>query len=70
MKGEIMMKKNVGTADQVVRIILGVILLALLFILDGGIKYVGLLGIVLILTGLLRFCPLYPLIGLNTDSKK
>lgn len=64
------MKRNIGRLDQGVRIILGLILLSLLFILDGGIKYVGLLGLVLILTGLIRFCPLYPLIGVNTDSKK
>lgn len=70
MKGESLMKKNVGTVDQVIRIILGIALLSLLFILDGNIKYIGLLGIVLLLTGFIRFCPLYPLFRINTSSEK
>jgi len=64
-----MMKANIGTVDQVIRIILGLVLLALLFILDSGIKYIGLLGIVLLLTAFIKFCPLYTLFGFNTRSK-
>lgn len=64
-----MMKANIGTVDQVIRIILGLVLLALLLILDSGIKYIGLLGIVLLLTAFIKFCPLYTLFGFNTRSK-
>ncbi|HLS34934.1 MAG TPA: DUF2892 domain-containing protein [Bacillota bacterium] len=64
------MKRNVGNVDRTIRIILGIVLLSLLFILDGGAKYIGLLGIVLILTGFISFCPLYPLLGINTAPKK
>lgn len=64
------MKANVGTADRIIRIVLGLILLSLLFILDGGIKYIGLLGIVLLLTAIIGFCPLYPLFKINTKSKE
>lgn len=63
------MKKNIGSVDQVLRIILGIFVLTLLFILEGTLKYIGLLGIVLIVTGLIRFCPLYPLLGINTTSR-
>ena len=63
------MKANIGTVDQVIRIILGLVLLALLLILDSGIKYIGLLGIVLLLTAFIKFCPLYTLFGFNTRSK-
>lgn len=63
------MKANVGTTDRIIRIVLGIALLSLLFILDGGIRYVGLLGIVLIATGLIRYCPLYLPFRINTNKK-
>lgn len=63
------MKANIGGADRVIRIILGIILLALLFILEGNIRYIGLLGIILILTGLIKWCPLYLPFKINTNKK-
>jgi len=65
------MKANVGPVDRLVRIILGLILLSLLFILDGTIKYIGLVGIVLLITAFIKFCPLYPIFKINTykDAK-
>ena len=63
-------KANVGTVDRAVRILLGLGLLSLLWLADGGIKYVGLLGFVFLATGIFRFCPLYPLFKINTCSVK
>lgn len=63
------MKANVGTADRVIRIVVGLILLSLLFILDGSIKYIGLIGIVPLLTAFIKFCPLYTLFKINTCSR-
>mgnify|MGYP001467974259 CR=1 FL=1 len=63
------MKANVGTVDRVIRIIVGLIILSLLFILDGGIKYIGLIGIVPILTAFIKFCPLYTIFNINTCSR-
>ncbi len=63
------MRANVGPTDQVIRIVLGVALLSLLFIMEGGIRYIGLLGIVFIITGLIRFCPLYLPFKINTRKK-
>jgi len=63
------MKANVGPTDQVIRIVLGLALLSLLFIMEGGIRYIGLLGIVFIITGLIRFCPLYLPFKINTRKK-
>ncbi|WP_280771451.1 YgaP family membrane protein [Salipaludibacillus daqingensis] len=60
------MKSNVGSSDKVVRIVLGIVLLSLLFLVDGALKWFGLIGIVLILTALVNFCPLYRLFGINT----
>lgn len=62
------MKANVGKADQIIRFVLGVVMLSMFFVLDGNLKYVSGLGIVLIFTGLVKFCPLYPILGINTCS--
>lgn len=64
------MKKNVGTADKWIRIVLGVALLSLIFILSGGLRWLGLIGLVFIVTGLINFCPSYLLLGINTIKKK
>ena len=63
-----MFKANVGTADRIVRILAGVVLLSLVFV--GPETPWGWLGIVPLLTGVINFCPLYALIGLNTRSAK
>jgi hypothetical protein len=64
------MRPNVGNTDRIIRAVLGVVLLSLLFVLDGNIRWVGLLGLVMIGTAAIRFCPVYPLIGLDTCEKK
>ncbi|HLS22563.1 MAG TPA: DUF2892 domain-containing protein [Pseudogracilibacillus sp.] len=60
------MKANVGTVDRVVRLIVGVILLALFFLIEGNLRYIGLIGIIPIITALVSFCPLYSLLRINT----
>lgn len=62
------MKANVGGTDRLIRLILGVLLLGL-FLLEGNVKYFGILGIVFILTAIIRFCPFYPLFKINTNKK-
>ena len=57
------MKANVGGIDRLLRIVLG------LAILGAGAyfkSYWGLIGFVPLLTGLIRFCTLYPIVGLST----
>lgn len=58
------MKANVGTIDRVLRIAAGLVLIGLA--VSGKIGLWGYIGIVPLATGLFRFCPVYPLIGLNT----
>lgn len=60
--------KNIGKIDRIIRIILGLILLSLLFILDGNLKYLGLIGIVPLLTASISFCPLYTVFGIKTNK--
>jgi hypothetical protein len=58
------MKVNEGSFDRTVRVILGAGLLALAFV--GPKTPFGYLGLIPLLTGLVGFCPLYALLGLNT----
>ncbi|HIQ52875.1 MAG TPA: DUF2892 domain-containing protein [Pseudomonas pachastrellae] len=58
------MKANVGTIDRVLRILVGVLLIALT--LTGIIGLWGWIGLVPLATGVVRFCPLYPLLGIST----
>ena len=60
------MKTNVGSADKIVRIVVGIGLLSLFFILEGSMKFLGLIGIAPIATALMGWCPLYSVIGVNT----
>lgn len=64
------MQANVGGADRIIRIILGLALLSLLFILEGDARYLGLIGIVPIATALLNWCPAYTLFGISTCRTK
>lgn len=58
------MKKNVGGIDKVLRIIAGVVLIALAA--TGTVGLWGWIGVVPLLTGLFNFCPLYSVLGMKT----
>mgnify|MGYP001604578587 CR=1 FL=1 len=58
------MKNNVGGIDRILRIVVGLALVALT--LTGSIGVWGWLGLVLVGTAAIGFCPLYPLLGLNS----
>lgn len=58
------MKANVGGIDRILRLAAGAILIALALL--GVIGPWGYIGILLVATALLRFCPLYPLLGITT----
>jgi len=61
------MKCNVGKKDKTIRLILGIIVIGL------GIYFKswwGAIGIVLILTSVLSWCPCYLLFGIRTCEKK
>jgi len=62
--------KNVGVWDRIIRLISGMALLSMLVFVNGTWKYVGLLGIPLILTGVLGMCLVYRILGVRTCSTK
>jgi hypothetical protein len=58
------MKVNVGSIDRILRIVVGLGLIGLA--VAGTVGWWGYLGVILVLTGLVRVCPAYSLIGVNT----
>ena len=58
------MKANVGGIDRTLRIVIGLALIAAAATDTVGAW--GFIGIVPVLTGAFRFCPAYPLLGMNT----
>ena len=67
------MKPNMGTVDRVIRALVGIAAIAAwaLGLLEGTLATIALVvGVVLIATAVLRWCPPYALIGLNTGASK
>jgi hypothetical protein len=67
------MKKNVGTVDKSIRILVAVVVAVLFFtnVLTGTLGIVLLiLAVVFVIVSLISFCPLYLPFGINTGKKK
>jgi len=67
------MKANMGTTDKIIRIALAALVAILYFtnVITGTIGIVLLVvAAVFVLTSLISFCPLYPILGMNTTKKK
>ncbi|NNU81126.1 DUF2892 domain-containing protein [Halovulum dunhuangense] len=67
------MTANMGTTDRILRLIAGIVLIALPFLpglaaFDAGfLRWAALVvGVVMLLTALTRFCPAYTLLGIKT----
>ena len=66
------MKRNEGTADRVIRVLLGIILLYLATAkLSGTLAVIlGVIAVILLVTGVTGFCALYKVLGVNTAKKE
>ena len=62
------MIQNVGGLDRVLRIVVGLVLIGLAA--TDNIGAWGYIGVVPLLTGIFRFCPAYPLLGVSTCPMK
>ncbi|MGY6705790.1 YgaP family membrane protein [Roseinatronobacter sp.] len=66
-----MLARNVGGLDRILRILVGLALIAGFFLnAEASLRWLYLIGIVPLATGLMQTCPLYSLIGVNTCSVK
>jgi hypothetical protein len=66
-------EKNVGMIDRVVRIILGIALIAVFamnMVAAPWSYLVALIGLIALVTGAIATCPLYSILGLNTLGKQ
>jgi len=63
------MKINVGKTDRTVRILVGIGLLAGFFFSGGSVRWIGLLGGIALITGIIGTCPLYSLTGITTNNE-
>jgi len=67
------MSKNVGNIDKVLRVIVGLALIAYAIPLGfphTGWNWVGWIGVIPLLTGLAGTCPLYSIVGVSTCPRK
>jgi hypothetical protein len=67
------MSVNVGIVDQYVRIVVGLALVAFVF-QDGlsiqGWHWIGLTGVILLVTAFFRSCPAYSVLGISTRERR
>lgn len=57
------MKRNVGMIDRVIRIVLGLVIIAWGVMTNN---WLGLIGLIPLATAVVGYCPAYTLIGINT----
>jgi len=62
------MQINVGNIDRLIRIVIGLVLLSVPFWLDTPWRWLGLIGVMPLVTGLAGRCPGYRLLGRSTCS--
>jgi hypothetical protein len=62
------MTRNEGSLDRLLRVVLGVVLIALVFV--GPQTPWGWIGVVPLVTGLIGLCPLYAILGIRTCRVK
>jgi hypothetical protein len=60
---------NMGPIDRIIRLVVGAGLISLFFVLDNNWRYLGILGIVLVLTAAVGVCPLYMPFKIDTRKK-
>jgi hypothetical protein len=64
------MKANIGSGDQTLRLVVGIVLLSLVLIVDSDWRWLGLIGLAPLLTAVVRVCPLYSILGVNTCHRE
>lgn len=60
------MQANVGRIDRTLRIVVGLAILAMWFVVEGPTRWWTLVGLVPLVTGLVGWCPAYQLLGIKT----
>ncbi len=67
------MQINIGTPERLIRLILGIVLVVIPFIFGFPLLWTWvcvIVGLVLVVTGALRFCPAWAIFGIDTGGTK
>ncbi|NTU68057.1 MAG: DUF2892 domain-containing protein [Chlorobiaceae bacterium] len=59
------MKKNMGRTDQIVRALIGAVMIVYGLVFQN---FVGLVGLIPLVTAAFAYCPLYTILGISTDK--
>ena len=62
------MEKNIGNTEKTFRIVIGLAILPMFFILEGNLRWIAIIGIVPIVTGIMNWCPAWFLLGIKTGE--
>ena len=61
------MKRNVGTVDRIIRAIVGILIIVICIIFKS---WWGIIGLLLLISAALGYCPPYKLLGISTYKGK
>lgn len=64
------LQSNIGKSDAVIRYIVGVVLLLGVVFINSPWRWLGLIGIIPIVTAAVNFCPVWRLFGINTQGHR
>jgi len=67
------MKKNMGSSDKLIRVLIAVVIAVLYYLgkIEGTLAIVLMaFSVIFLLTSLVSFCPLYTILGINSCKKK
>ena len=62
------MNPNIGSVDRTLRIVVGLGLHSMIFLVSGSARWFGLIGLVPLVTASVSFCPLYTMLGISTRA--
>lgn len=67
-----MVRKNIGKFDMFIRLLIGILLIAIAFSFNYGIIQILLatFGVIVLLTGIFNYCPFYTLLSFSTRQNK
>jgi hypothetical protein len=63
------MTKNMGSADRIIRIVLGIAMVVTGIALRGGFWALAALGVIFLATSAMSFCPIYTALKISTRRK-
>jgi len=64
------MRPNIGKLDATIRYAVGIFLLAMIFLVEGPWRWLGVIGVIPIVTAAITWCPVWKLFGIDTSERR